>query len=373
MPFRKIIDAFLFDGELTLLEHRLAETYDLVDLFVLVEAGETFRGAPKPMTFAAHREQFSRFAAKLRHVALPRLGVGAGDPAEGPWMRERVQRNAIQLAIPEAHEDDVLLLLDADEIASCDVLEQLRSEGLDQPRRLLMTRHYRAADTLGPASPCCPGSLQPFAASRNRTRPGSWEMLSIEWFSRSGVAVPVRALCRGGHKGISAFDLRRSAPLAGALPNAGRHLCFVDPSARPERKLGRVAHAEFATQRGMSIDHLRQCDRYGIHHRGWWYAERPFGPLPDDLRRLTVRSPLIVCDQPVLGNGVRRLARTWFWLRSWAVLPERAVYALDGHLPVWIPLAAPLLVLIDVGRWAAAACIGYRDRVSSRSIAKHQS
>ena len=51
----RIFDTFPFDGELALLEHRLAETYELVDVFVLVEAAETYSGAAKELTFARHR------------------------------------------------------------------------------------------------------------------------------------------------------------------------------------------------------------------------------------------------------------------------------------------------------------------------------
>jgi hypothetical protein len=55
----RIFDTFPFDGELDLLEHRLAETYDLVDAFVLVEAAQTYSGAPKELTFAANRDRKS--------------------------------------------------------------------------------------------------------------------------------------------------------------------------------------------------------------------------------------------------------------------------------------------------------------------------
>ena len=56
---RKIIDAFLFDSELTLLEHRFAETFDLVDIYIIIEAGETFQGKAKPLTFSIHRDRFN--------------------------------------------------------------------------------------------------------------------------------------------------------------------------------------------------------------------------------------------------------------------------------------------------------------------------
>jgi hypothetical protein len=78
----------------------------------------------------------------------------------------------------------------------------------------------------------------PFPQALARKRPSQWDELNIEWFSRSGVALPVEAL-QGSQRSVSLspFDIRRLTPCAGALPAAGRHLCFVDPSSRSVRKL----------------------------------------------------------------------------------------------------------------------------------------
>ena len=53
----RIFDTFPFDGELDLLTHHLAEVHHLVDVFVIVEAGQTYQGEAKPCTFAAHRDR----------------------------------------------------------------------------------------------------------------------------------------------------------------------------------------------------------------------------------------------------------------------------------------------------------------------------
>lgn len=338
MP-RKLIDTFLFDGELALLAHRLAETADLVDTFVIVEAGETFQGAPKPLLFAENRDSFAAFADKIRHVALPRLG---GEKAT-PWDRERVQRDAVLFALQGLAPDDVVLILDADEIPSRALLERLRAEGLDRPRRLLMTRHYEALDLLGPRSPCCPDPHAASALSLRRLRPGRWDMLDIDWFSRSGVAAPWHSIDGGGAR-RSLHSVRRETPAAGALPDAGRHLCFVDPAARPARKLGRVAHAELAGAAAQALRHLDRCRANGVHHRGWWFAERPLGPLPDDLERLARRVPEIEHGRRLPAMPRRRAARAWAWLRT--LLPDAMVRAGDriygAMLPVWglVELAA---------------------------------
>ena len=334
-----MIDTFLFDGELALLAHRLAETADLVDSFVIVEGGETFRGAPKPLIFAEQRDSFAAFADKIRHVALPRLGGAAATP----WDRERVQRDAVQFALQDLDPDDVVLILDADEIPSRGLLERLRGEGLDRPRRLLMTRHYEALDLLAPRSPCCPDPHEASAAAHRRLRPGRWDRLDIDWFSRSGVAAPWRSIAGGGAR-RSLHAVRRETPAVGALPDAGRHLCFVDPAARPARKLGRVAHAELAGRNAEAMVHLERCRAHGVHHRGWWFAERPLGPLPDDLERLAKRVPEIEHGRRLPIMARRRAARAWAWLRT--LLPDESVRAGDriygALLPLWtlVELAA---------------------------------
>jgi beta-1,4-mannosyl-glycoprotein beta-1,4-N-acetylglucosaminyltransferase len=368
MADRRIIDAFLFDAELDLLEHRFAETFDLVDTYILVEAGETFTGRPKPLTFAENRTRFSRFASKIKHVALPRL---AADLRAGPWERERLQRNALLFALPGAGLRDVLLVLDADEIPSREVLERLRANGLDRPRRLLMTRHYQYADLLGPRSPCCPAPFEPFPQALGRKRPPQWDQLSIEWFSRSAVALPVEAL-QGSHGSVSQspFDIRRLTPCAGALPAAGRHLCFVDPSSRPARKLERVSHTELAGARDRSGLHLSRCARYAVHHRGWWYAERPVGSLPQDLQRLVDRQPQLETRRRPAAIMLRRAVRCWAWVRISRTIPDALVSSVDQHFRLYAPGLVPLLLMLDILR-AFAAIFMRAPRAAPGAIPKH--
>jgi beta-1,4-mannosyl-glycoprotein beta-1,4-N-acetylglucosaminyltransferase len=355
MTDRQIIDAFLFDSELALLAHRFAETFDLVDTYIIIEAGETFRGNPKPLTFAAHRDLFSQYASKIKHVALPRL---APSGCTDPWERERFQRNAVLFALPRLHDDDVLLLLDADEIPSRGILQHLRADGIDRPRRLLMTRHYQYADLLGPRSPCCPAASGPTHFALGRKRPKNWDRLDIVWFSRSGVALPLSTLS-GSNPSLrqAPFEIRRSAPRAGALPDAGRHLCFVDPASRPSRKLERVAHAELATARDCSEQHLALCTRYAVHHRGWWFAERPDGPLPPDLSRLIERHPQILCGKRLAPSLLRRIVRSWAWLRSTDLVPEALIATVDRNFWLCVPLLIPMTLAIGLMRILAARLI----------------
>jgi beta-1,4-mannosyl-glycoprotein beta-1,4-N-acetylglucosaminyltransferase len=336
----RIFDTFPFDGELTLLEHRLRETFDLVDYYVLVEAGETYRGDTKSCTFSEHAASFAWASAKIRHIKLSSLGSKEGSARD----RAAVQRNAALLALEDAGPDDIVLLLDADEVPSRKLLKHLRSQGLDRPRRLAMTRHYGSLDTLGPRSPCCPTGIDPFPAAVPCVQPEDWIALSPTWYGQSGVVAPMRALVDS-----TPFALRYGLSAGDAVLEAGRHFSSVDPSASLQRKLSRVFHAEYDGPREACPDHLRRCRKNLVHHRGWWFAERPSGPLPDDLERLVRRYPDLAAPE-VPARTRRRLVRAWAWLRLWRGLPDNVVHAVDRRFEAWIAFLAPVLFLCDVGR-----------------------
>jgi beta-1,4-mannosyl-glycoprotein beta-1,4-N-acetylglucosaminyltransferase len=340
----RIFDIFPFDGELHMLEHRLRETFELVDAFILVEAGETYRGAAKPFVFEENAERFAWARGKIRHLKLASLGPSTSTPRE----RAAAQRNAAILALRDAAPSDVVLLLDVDEVPSRSLLRRLKAEGLDEPRRLAMTRHYGFADTLGPRSPCCPTPADPFPAAAPRLRPGSWNGLEPFWHGESGVAAPFRALER-----IAPFDLRFGLPPAEPIRDAGRHYSSVDPSTRLQRKLSRVFHEEYDGARENHVHHLDRCRLHRVHHRGWWYAERPEGPLPEDVQRLAAAFPELCAGEPPSALA-RRLVRTWSWLRLWKRLPQPLVLAIDRHFELLRPLLAPPLLLCDAGRAAGA-------------------
>ena len=352
----RIFDTFPFDGELDLLEHRLIETYDLVDAFVLVEGKVTFSGRPKELTFAQHRERFDWATAKLRHVTVNDAGLADLSARQ----RAAIQRDAARLALGDARPNDVVLLFDADEIASPRLLRRLRDEGIDEPRRVLMTRHYQHADVLAPRSPCCASDEVPFQAATPHVRPGSWDSLDGRWWSSSAVVIPYGELMSR-----TAHDLRFGDIDAAPLPDGGRHFSSVDPSTQLEHKLHRVFHTEWTGGRETSPAHLRRCREHGVHHRGWWYAERPEGPPPEDVTRVLERLGAVPTAWPRLGR--RRLVRSWAWLRLQRWIPDVAVAAVDEHFErLTVLFAAPLLVAA-AGRQAAAWLLKMKPRADMSS------
>lgn len=116
----RIYDCFPFFNELDLLELRLDELYNVVDHFVLIEAGETFTGKPKSYIFEENAARFERFRDKIIHLKI------AGFPAElDGWERERLQRDRLMEGLGDAADDDLILLSDLDEIPRADVIRSL--------------------------------------------------------------------------------------------------------------------------------------------------------------------------------------------------------------------------------------------------------
>jgi len=140
---RKIFDVFLFNNELRILKMKLHEMADFIDAFVLVEARETFTGAPKPLIFQENREQFAAFADKIVHVVVDRFP----DHVRHPWAREYYQRDmGITGLSGRVREDDLVIVSDSDEVVSRDAVQDFDGEcapmGLERMRFFL---NYRQA------------------------------------------------------------------------------------------------------------------------------------------------------------------------------------------------------------------------------------
>ena len=106
-----IYDCFTFFNELDLLEMRLNILKDVVDKFVLVEAGETHTGKPKPFYFKDNEDRFSAFRDRIVYVGIESFPKG-----HDAWWCENYQRNEILRGLEGARPDDIVLISDLDEI-----------------------------------------------------------------------------------------------------------------------------------------------------------------------------------------------------------------------------------------------------------------
>jgi beta-1,4-mannosyl-glycoprotein beta-1,4-N-acetylglucosaminyltransferase len=112
----KIYDCFLFFNELELLELRLMTLYDVVDHFVLVEAGTTFSGNQKELYFENNKLMFEKYLDKIIHVKIEKL------PFTDAWENEHYNRELIMSGLTTADGNDYIIISDVDEIPNSKTL-----------------------------------------------------------------------------------------------------------------------------------------------------------------------------------------------------------------------------------------------------------
>lgn len=119
----RVFDGFTYNGEIAMLNLRLRELRDVVDLHIVVESTKTFAGGRKSVMFDPGLIP-DEVRHKVRHVVV--------DPPEhldGAWSREYHQRDGIRMGIPsDCGQDDLLLISDVDEIPNPDAIRWLRNQ-----------------------------------------------------------------------------------------------------------------------------------------------------------------------------------------------------------------------------------------------------
>jgi beta-1,4-mannosyl-glycoprotein beta-1,4-N-acetylglucosaminyltransferase len=110
-----IIDSFLFGWELDLLEMRLIEMNDFVDVFILIESNLTFQGESKPLYYQENKDRFSKWSNKI-------ISINAPMPVtNNPWEREYASREALKMVINKFPANGIILHGDVDEIMSANM------------------------------------------------------------------------------------------------------------------------------------------------------------------------------------------------------------------------------------------------------------
>lgn len=128
-----LIDAFTYFNEANILDFRLKLLYPITDMFVIVEAGHTHSGKPKPWNFEQSKDQFAWAMDKIVYVKyevpkdllVPYESPEAYDPAHICWQVENAQRNAIADAVGYIRGDAFIMIGDVDEIPNPDAVQFL--------------------------------------------------------------------------------------------------------------------------------------------------------------------------------------------------------------------------------------------------------
>ena len=117
---RKIYDCFPFFNEFEILEIRLAELYDIVDKFIIIEASKTHSGRDKPLYL---RENIAKFAKYQDKIVIHTVDFPAN--LQDAWSRERSQRDAIMdILRPIMNDNDFAIISDCDEIPKVSAIQK---------------------------------------------------------------------------------------------------------------------------------------------------------------------------------------------------------------------------------------------------------
>ena len=140
----KLYDCFLFNDEIELLELRLKETEDVIYKWVIVECGTNFREKPKPLFFGDNKSRFGPYLDRIHHVIIDKHPVGP-HPAI-----EHYQRRCLGQAWLDAGAvaGDLIMISDADEIASPETLKTLLTAPPSSPVVLKQYLYYYTVNCL---------------------------------------------------------------------------------------------------------------------------------------------------------------------------------------------------------------------------------
>uniref|UniRef100_G3MPR1 EGF-like domain-containing protein n=1 Tax=Amblyomma maculatum TaxID=34609 RepID=G3MPR1_AMBMU len=133
---RAIINGLVFNHELDMLEIRVNELGDTVDYYIIVESNYTYFGSTKPLYLKSNLS--AGFLSEHAHKIVP-VTVGFYNYEDGsPWAPENYFRSSIwregQSRLKDIRDDDLFMILDADEIPSRDVLLFLKyHDGYGEP------------------------------------------------------------------------------------------------------------------------------------------------------------------------------------------------------------------------------------------------
>lgn len=117
----KVYDCFMFFNELDVLEIRLQELWDSVDVFVLAESNTSHSGKPKEYIFENNKDRFEKYMSKIRHVKVDDM-VATNDA----MARDRFQRSCLHRGLTDIEPDDIIIVSDLDEIPRAEAVEMVK-------------------------------------------------------------------------------------------------------------------------------------------------------------------------------------------------------------------------------------------------------
>lgn len=224
-----IIDSFIFNDELDILELRLQLLYDKVDKFILVEADKTHTGVDKPLYFQENIDRFKWAEEKIHHYIFSPNTEGLDlsskpttyDTSHGCWKLENQQRNAIADVALQFPGNYVLIISDVDEIPSWEAIQFIRNEPVKLPVACKQDLFYYNLSNL----------------------------CNQDW--RGSIFTTIEHALK-----VSPQILRDQRNILPAIMNGGWHLSWFGDI---KKKLSSQAHQELNTPEFNNEEHIKKC------------------------------------------------------------------------------------------------------------------
>jgi len=120
-----IYDCFQYFNEDHILDLRFNILDRKVDYFVISESTKTHQGKPKNLTFDINN--FKKFKHKIKYIVADyEQEINSGNHIGGESVVEQHQRNSLSKGLIGAHDNDLIILSDSDEIPDLTKLNQIK-------------------------------------------------------------------------------------------------------------------------------------------------------------------------------------------------------------------------------------------------------
>jgi beta-1,4-mannosyl-glycoprotein beta-1,4-N-acetylglucosaminyltransferase len=287
---RKVIDAFLYNGETTVLSLRFQELDAAIDEFWIFEADYTFTGLPKDLLFKSHSISHAWPLRKIRYFPILESPETISDD---PWDNERFQRNFIANQVHFCNSDDLILLSDVDEIPRPEIVTQIRSNTKHELFGIRMSTHYLKLNFQ---------MIEPSVLAYSVCTVG---------FHRDHLTTFTADQLRMG--------IRSGAINAEIVESGGWHFSYLMDLQQIKIKIGAFSHHEFNTEDFLqSIDiHNILKNRNDLYHRpGFVWDFVPIGTLPRTVRENLWKYREHIYIENKIQKMIRRICRSFIGIKE---------------------------------------------------------
>lgn len=236
-----LIDCFMINNELDMLESRLNFLNQHVDHFVIVEGDTTHSGNKKELNFELNKSRFEKFLNKITY--LPYVNINR--PFHDHWTFEAKQRDYISIGLEKFSPDDFVIVSDLDEIPNPEIF--------DSVKQFLGTGDNLVARL----EQLC------FLYNLRTTQNNAWRRAYIAKNATVLTQTPSWLRSRDENLVFHNFSIRSD----GVYPetkskyfeNGGWHLSYFMNPKEIAHKIESFSHTEYDTEEIKDLDRIKKC------------------------------------------------------------------------------------------------------------------